>query len=446
MVYINNSGKNIQKAKEFTSLLIDKISAPEKLVEIDLPHNVPGSRLYDLLLKNQRRAEVVIDDFFKEYVTRYIATILDNNDLLESYNFKAIISSHTVSLYHSSLIWLAIQKGIPAYVMDNAGGSIRIRKFETVEDYFMPVDVPGPELIKGIDKEARNLLAQKGKAVLEERFSTSKKDLSGRLAYPEDAKKMSRDELCKYYNWDPGKPIVSIMLPNWFDFPHTFGMHNFDNIADWLRETYAVAKEREDVNWLIKPHPASLRAKWSGGSTIESVLGEVLSDRIRLFSTEIHSLSIVNAVEGIITPLGTSGLEYSAMGKKVLLADKSFYSSWNFCYAPESRVDYIETLKKFPDNYTVTEKMKEDALIYFSLYLGTEKDLDPERLHPEDALSYDVYKTLPEFLKDNEEEFKREQAIMCDWLDTEYRSYHAYKVARSYGLLEIPGGKRFVAS
>jgi len=421
-----------KESKNITEEIIRDLKCPEDLVHAKLPYDIPAFRLYDTILKRQRRAEVDQNHKnFKSLIQEFIQIALNVGYIFDRYNIKEVASNHSVSLYWSALAWLPIQRNVPCFIMDTYNGSIRINRITKSSDYFSPNDSPDKKFKYILDQDTKNVLIERGKIFLEERFNGKSLDLGGRLAYFHSALRLCKKELCNRFSWDERVPVVGIMMCNWFDFPHTLGMLNFANVADWIRATVNVIKVRRDVQWLIKPHPAEFR--WYGGPSIQSVIGGHLPSHIRYFPDDIHSLTLLDCAEGIITPHGTSGIEYACYAKKVLLADRSFYSDWGFCYTPESRDHYIRMLKQFPSNINVLPSQINDSLLYAGLFIAPAKGTPKKYLYPCDSGSYKVYEVLPKFLEENKENFPKEQEFMKKWINSEYNSYHAYKAALAVG-------------
>ena len=64
--------------------------------------------------------------------------------------------------------------------------------------------------------------------------------------------------ICRYFSWDPKKPIICVYASKWFDTPHAYGMKNFIDFHDWISATIDRINNINDAQWLLKPHPCDL--------------------------------------------------------------------------------------------------------------------------------------------------------------------------------------------
>jgi len=421
-----------KKSLEITKELLKKINEPEDILNLKLPFDVPASRLYDTILKRQRAAVVDCKDpQFIHCVQKFIEIILKSDEVLRNFKVKVVVLSHSISHYWSALAWLAIQKQLPCYILDNFNGSLRINRLSSEEDYYSPNDSPDRKFIDLLSDPVKKKLTERGKEYLKKRHEGVSIDLSGRLAYNKEYPILSKKDLCEKLGWQKEKPIVGIMMSNWFDFPHTYGMNNFRDILDWIQVTKREILNLSNVQWLIKPHPAEHR--WYGGLSLQKAIGSTFPAHIKYFPEDIHSLTMLSCAEGIITPYGTAGLEYSCYNKKVLLADKSFYSDWGFTSAPRSRQEYIDLLRKFPENFDNSYLNVDHAFLYVGMYLAVAESTPEKYFYPCDSAGYEVYKLLPDFFRNNIENIAMERTLIKRWIRTNFHSYHAYKCALASG-------------
>jgi hypothetical protein len=418
------------EAEKITSKLLASAHNDEDFLALRLPGEVPASRLYDTILKRQRRE--CIDQKHPQLFNNihdFVQSCLNAQDILNNKNFKALVLSHTVSTYHAALAWIGLKMGIPVYITDNLAGSIRYSYLRDIGDYYSPIDSPDLFFRDNLGASIRKELVDYGKRVLKQRFSGNVTDLSGRLSFGRNKKVFTKKELCEYFKFDPAKPIVCIMMCNWFDLPHTFGMANFQNIADWILFTIQTISSATEANWLIKSHPAEHRY---GGPSVEEKVGE-LPRHIRVFPEEAHATTIIQAIDAIVTPHGTAGIEYAAMGKSVLLADKSFYSNWGFCQVPTSREDYARRLLALPHLPRPGVDIQENAFLFIALLYGV-SNVANGYIYQCDTGMYELFDSLPDFLRANQQNIANERLMMRDWMETGLKSYNSYKMARFFGM------------
>jgi hypothetical protein len=433
-------GKFAREAARITEKILASVKSGDDFLALHLPSDVPASRLYDTILKRQRNEDIDLSHpGLFDQVNNFIQACLNVEDIFNTFDIKAVVSSHSISTYHSSLSWIALKRKAPFFLTDNFAGTIRCSNLWHEDQYYSPNDSPDTFFRDHLGAGPRRRLVENGKKILNDRISSKGIDLSGRLAYAEDKEILGKKELYDRMGFDHSLPLACIMMCNWFDFPHTNGMTNFANIVDWITFTVQEIAKDTSANWVIKPHPAEHR--WYGGATVEEVVGE-LPSHVKIFPHDLHSLCIRDAASAIVTPFGTAGIEYTAMGKNVLLADRSFYSDWEFCQLPTSREDYKKKLHVLPHLPEPGLKTVADAFLYISLYMGRPVNVPERYFYPCDTGIYEIFDNLPGFLRDNEQNIKDEMELMKGWVGSGLKSFNSYKTALAAGWVGTLGVMR----
>ncbi|CAM2058015.1 conserved hypothetical protein [Desulfovibrionales bacterium] len=419
------------QAEQKTRELLQMVRTGADVLRLELFGGVPASRLYDTLLKRQFREQLCLyDETFLPSFQNFIESCLSLEALFSQLEIACVLTSHSVGSPYSALVWIALQRGIPVYLVDNYCGSLRGSYLSELGHLYAPIDSPDPSYRTTLSSSLRQGLAKVGFDYLQRRFFGNTLDLGGRLAFGGSSETFSKEALCAQVDLDPSRPLACIMMCNWFDYPHTYGLYHFENIVDWISFTVKTIAEDIRANWLIKTHPAEQR--WYGGANVRDMLGS-LPPHIRYFPDEVHATTLFDAAIGIVTPHGTCGIEYSAMGKNVLLAGSSFYSDWGFCQVPVSREDYASRLLALPHLSSLAQPEIQDARVYAALYFGLPSDTPEGYQFPCDTNRFALLNTLPDFLARHAAGLHWEEQAFSQWLASGLRSYHAFKVARSLG-------------
>jgi tetratricopeptide (TPR) repeat protein len=182
---------------------------------------------------------------------------------------------------------------------------------------------------------------------------------------------------------EPEKLYEQLDLPKdkpiWGIFPHLswdavfcFEEMLFNNPIEWIIETARAISKIEDINWIIKIHPAERIYGTQVG--VQEVLSKVypyLPKHIRIIPAESHinTYRLFKILDGGITIWGTTGLELCITGKPVILAGQAHYGTKGFTCDCQTKEVYFRTLKNTKSigklNYNQIERAKRYAYAYF---------------------------------------------------------------------------------
>jgi len=119
-------------------------------------------------------------------------------------------------------------------------------------------------------------------------------------------------------------------------------------------------KQNNNINLLVKEHPSSMLYSESG--IVEEVLYKHKSCN-SILPTNLNTQTVLDAADIVVTCGGTIGLEFSIMGKPVVLAAAPPYSNLGFTHDFKSKSDYelmlhnIHKIKKLNKKQLETAKM-----------------------------------------------------------------------------------------
>ena len=91
--------------------LAKRIKTKEDILKVKLPFDVPGSFLYDVILKMQRLPTVDLKDKnLKKYIYKFLYSINFSKDILENYSPDLVVMSHCLSYQCAPLAWISAKK------------------------------------------------------------------------------------------------------------------------------------------------------------------------------------------------------------------------------------------------------------------------------------------------------------------------------------------------
>ncbi|MBN2752917.1 MAG: hypothetical protein JXQ84_09440 [Rhodospirillaceae bacterium] len=415
--------------------LLRQCQIPSDILKLKLPDNYPAASLYDQILKRQRTACVRLDDAMLEtYVVETLAAISEANNLLSIHTPSLILLSHAITPLGSSLAWAAQRQGIDTIVLFGNYGTPRFWRIHDSESYFNSVDRPSGTDIDALTEGQANALLKIGTTYLEKRLSGQTNDIATQYAFAK-GEHLDRSDLAQRFGWNDDKPIISVYASNWFDFPHSVGMTQFTDFLDWINVTKASAIANTNVYWLFRSHPVD---NWYGGLTLKDVLPDKIAHHVRLCPSNWSGSAVTEIADGLITYHGTAAVEYAALGKPALVADRGWYHDCGFVVWPQTRADYIAALARPWWQDLDMETAQQRARIFAGWYFCV-PEWQKDMVLPDDSHQGDLYQTLLAYLTKKPDIIAREVAEIHQWLKSETSFYHTYKMqnTNSYGLSNI---------
>lgn len=393
-----------------------------------LPYGFPAEIAYDALLKWQRSAALDIrDPRLPEMVARSIALLHRADKLVDAGGFDLVVVSHVVGFQYAALAWAAVRRGIPALLLTGDYGVLRFAKLFAADDFFDAVNHPRLEDLARLPGWKADALAECGRSYLVKRLGGKTGDIGGAHAFGRAGGPVDRAQLCAEFGWPPDHPVIAVYAPNWFDYPHYCGMRNFRDFHDWLVTTVASVQGITSVNWLFRAHPLDA---WYGGVRMVDLMPTILPPHIRIAPNEWSGEAVMRAVDALVGYHGTSGIEYAASGKPVLLADRGWYHDFGFARWCRSREEYMLELSREWWRETDTVDARRRALIFAGWYFGR-PDWQGDFVLRDDSAQAAVYEDLPELVRQHAPAIQREVLTIAEWMAAPSRFYHVYKMAMS---------------
>jgi hypothetical protein len=405
--------------------LLAATAEPGDILRWQLPNGLPAAIVFDGILKRQRSATVDLHDpDLSAIVAEALQAAAAASALFDRYRPSLIVLSHAINFGCGALAWEAARRGTPAVVAYGNYGVPRFWRIATGDDLIDCVGAPSGAEIDALSAEAAARLAERGERYFAARLTGRTDDIGARYAYQRAAGTISRAELCRHFGWDPGKRIIAVYASNWFDFPHGCGMTQFTDFLDWLNATLAVSAETDGVNWLFKAHPCD---EWYGGVTLSDLMAAAPKPHIGLAPVQWNGAAVMAAVDGVVTVLGTAGLEYAALGKPALIADRGWYHDAGFVLWPRSRGEYLAALRGPWWERLDPAEQRRRANIFAGWYF-VPPDWQAGLVLGDDSEQARLYGGYPALLATNAEVLQREIASISRWWRAPHRHYHVWKI------------------
>lgn len=425
--------KRYDNNKIFADKLLKKISYdPKKLLNEKLPYDHPIIDYYDCLLKIQR---VTTPNLISRDAVDILADLLDDldmfNNLLSKKRPKLIILSHSSSqaVNYGTIVTIAKILKIPMVRISGFNGSLRFFRFD---NYFETFDCLGglsQKQIKNLNIQKKIQLGNLGKKYIDSRTKGYVNDIASKMAYQKIniSKKNPIHKGLINNSWKVKKPIIAVYAQVWIDNPHVFGLNNFDDSFDWLSSTFETAKNIKNVNWIFRPHPWEMV---HGRPYLKDLFKDNIPDHINILNHGINGVDVLNVADGLITISGTAGIEYSSLGKAVILADTGWYHKAGFGTWTKTRKEYFNLLKTKWWERNISKNEINNANIFAGSYFSSNSN-DKNYYYQEDFHQSKIWKEIPSFLDKNKKNIYQEIINLNKWKRAEEKNYHRFKVINS---------------
>jgi hypothetical protein len=354
-----------------------------------------------------------------------LAGITRAQSLLASYDFKLAVISHTLSFTYGAIAWLALKRGIPVILPFGLFGVLRMTLMKEPQDLFSFYDRPNSSEMEALPPQRAEAMRAIGRRYLEGRFSGRADDLASVYAYQRNATHIDRESLCRQFGWDPAKPIVGFYASNWYDWPHQLGMTQFRDFLDWTMETFRIAGETSQFNWLFKPHPCE---EWFGGVSLTEILSHMPgASHVRLAEKGWNNTAVMQCMDALVTYHGTAGIEFASLGKPVLVPDRGKYDDCGFVRVAENRAEYLSLLRSSWWVGLDAEDVRARAELFAGWWFCA-PSWQGNFLLADDSRQDELYGIIQGLLRDTPGVVGREIVSLGDWLAAGHRYSHTFKM------------------
>jgi hypothetical protein len=312
------------------------IQNPEDIISLKFENIIVGDLIYDDILKKFNLKTILeIDSNVFHSIIRAYKLFLDYNYFFKKNHFKYYVTTHTAYSEYGILCRVALKYNIIVIETTDIQTSI----FKNITDNNLPTYHQGIiNLIQ--DYKSNNTITdsdmQDAKINLIKRMDAHVQQIDVQKAYR--GKLYSRNDLLNILNLDDSKKNVFIFAHIFTDSPHTSSGMLFSDYYIWLKETLIIISNIKDVNWIIKPHPAT--SLYNEEGIIENLIDLYSSSNICICPNDFNTKSIIDCADVIVTVHGTAGLEFACLGIPVILTGKPFYSSFGFTIEPTTILEY----------------------------------------------------------------------------------------------------------
>ncbi|NIY75436.1 hypothetical protein HED22_07260 [Thalassospira sp. HF15] len=419
--------KSLPDLTPLAAELIRNSKSGSDILSWDLPGGVPGTLLYDSLLKWMRVPTITLDlPNIVSFVKRGLEDIETSRYIIQETKADLLLTSHMIGVFYGSLVWFALQRNIETVCLYGDFGSARFVRIKDPSQLTDGVCIPTPEEVRSRPDPIRLELAKCGREHLANRLKGQTNDIGGKFSFQANNRNISREEILEAFNWSPEKPIVAVYAQNWFDFPRYLGLDSFLDFRDWIEVTLNQARQNKNVNWLFKAHPIDRLYGIDPKDALSTIVGEQPSDHIAMAGQDWNGRSLMEAIDAAISCTGSIGFEFAAQGKPVLLAEKGWYGHLKFGVIAKDRDDYCQLLASewwsLFEEEAMTRRAQEFIGWYFCLPAWQKGCI-----YCDDSMGQKIFETVSSFLQNNEATIQKEAEFLRSWYVSDHTRYHVYK-------------------
>ena len=409
--------------------MLRDVRTPTDVLDLDIAPGYPTHFFYDGVLKIEMSGTLNGESIdLWRHLARTLFYIDTYRDILDRHDIRAVVVSHPTTLRFSTLVWAAVARSIPVFVINYRNQHITARKLTTIDEIgTVSEDVPSVADRDRLSPDQRSRLIGVGQNFIDDLHSGKRGEIAVTGAFGDGkAKIQDRKQLARMLGSDPDKPNVVVLTSCWPDFPNALGRSYLTDHVDWFERTLAVAREVGDFNWIFKPHPAE--EMYGRKTTLHKLLYSRLGSGIYLWPERASGVDVVSCADCAVTAVGSVGFEYPAIGARAVVARENAYTDWGFCNYARNGNEYADMLRHATDLPLPDRRKQEDALIYMALRLTTPANTqNGDYRYPLGRISYRLWPGLPDFIEKNLENIDHEIRMMEHWLRSDSPSYNVFK-------------------
>jgi hypothetical protein len=368
-LYYKFSLLNWFKALFSTVFILLKIKTGEQLINLTHKNILIGDLIYDEILKHEHIPTLkYVDHSHFKYIFSSLFYFYSYQDTFKQFNIKYVISTHTMYSEYGLLARLGI--AFKAHIFETTDLNLfsydHMHKELQIPVYHQGMEFQLKNYLKKIDTDEKHQMITDVNHMMEKRFSGELNQYDVQLAYGSGKILYAASELKNRLSIKNSKPCVVIFMHVLTDAPHCSNNLLFRDYYDWFIQTIDYIRSRDDVNWIIKPHPS---AKLYGETVqIQDVLNNMLSENIYIVPGDISTQSLINICDVVVTAQGTVGMEFSCLGIPVIIAGSAFYKDFGFTISPKTKEEYFDSLANVKNIVRLSAQQIENAKLVFYAY------------------------------------------------------------------------------
>ncbi len=331
--------------------LINSHSSLDKLINIKYKNIEIGKCAYEHSIRFFTKSSFKVDFYFYLSVAKSIENVNFFNNIYSKNFFNHSVIAETQFIPHKIFFQTALKKKNIVYARYGSGlENYNVRIYKNFRDSYSHKRKYSKKLVKYLTSNYKKKLEKEINLFF--RKNKPERRIGFEDAFVGNQKKVNiiNLDLKKNFNnklkINKNNKLNVLILPNVLqDNVLNSEWSLFKSPYDWFEKTLKYIKKINNVNWIVKPHPAEnfyreeLKAEYIFNSLVKN------SENIKFLNEDIHINNIHKFIDLVITYNGSCGYEYSALGIPVMTSADTRYSDFEFTIAPEKNKIYLYNLK-----------------------------------------------------------------------------------------------------
>jgi len=163
----------------------------------------------------------------------------------------------------------------------------------------------------------------------------------------------SRKTLETQLKLDPKKPCIGLLTSVMWDAVLHYPSNAFSNMQDWLNSTIEYFIRRPDLQLIIRIHPAEVTGALPSRQKVADEIKRKfprLPEHIKVIlpGNKLSTYTLMSCCDNILIYSTKSGIEFSAMGKTVIVAGEAWIKNKGFSLDAKDKKQYTAILDSLP--------------------------------------------------------------------------------------------------
>ena len=331
--------------------LINLHSSLNKLINIKYKNIEIGKCAYEHSIRFFTKYNFKVDFYFYLSIAKSIENVDFINNIYSNNLFNHSVIAETQFIPHKIFFQTALKKKNIVYARYGSGlENYNVRIYKNFKDSYSHKRKYSKKLVKYLTSNYKKRLEKEINLFFKKNRPERRIGFEDALVGNQKKVNIINLELKKSFNnklrLNKNNKLNILILPNVLqDNILNSEWSLFKSPYDWFEQTLKYIKKINNVNWIVKPHPAEnfyreeLKAKYIFNSLVKN------SENIKFLNEDIHINNIHKFVDLVITYNGSCGYEYSALGVPVMTSADTRYSDFEFTIAPKKTETYLYNLK-----------------------------------------------------------------------------------------------------
>lgn len=328
----------------------------KKLLELTVDGINIGKYIYDAILIHEKIITIGnIKTSYRITIIKQIAFYFSFKEIFLKNNIKFLVLGDN-TYTHGLLFELSKKFNVQCITPINLN-SFQLSKYTSKEHYDEHCfSITNEYLEKIKNKEEALKIANN---YFKKRFAGSIEQHDVLNAF-KNKKIKTKEQFCRDYKLDNRKKIVAIAPHVFCDAPHAYPNTLYSDNYEWFLESMKILSLNENINIIVKEHPSA--HLYGENEKLDQILKEN-NFKITKINPNENQYSLLQSTDIIVTCGGTVGLEFSCLGKPVILAANPPYSNLGFTIDSKSKENYKENLLNCHLINNLSESQKNNALL-----------------------------------------------------------------------------------